>query len=180
MTDLTLHLNSSIFCKTERGQQEIQSRSLGLSLLVRRVLVLIDGQRSGKELEAFVPGHDIQPLISELLTHGCIDASARVESAAAPGAKARPKKEEDDGFASLPAPEMRSAKELDMARNFMTNAVNNTFGQHTRLSMIEAIFKCRSASELRVVYPAWVETMSGSAVGIKRLPEMRQKLFTVL
>lgn len=182
MTDLTLdfNLNSSIFSKTERGQQEIQSRSLGLSLLVRRVLVLIDGQRSGKELEAFVPGHDIQPLISELLTHGCIDASARAEPAAAPAAKARAKKEDDDDLSRLPAPETRSAKELDMARNFMTNSVNNIFGQHTRLSMIEAIFKCHSTSELRAVYPAWVETMSGSAVGTKRLPELRQKLFTVL
>lgn len=76
--------------------------------------------------------------------------------------------------------ESRSAKELEMARNFMTNSVNNMFGQHTRLTLIEAIFKCTTSAELRAVYPDWVETMSASAIGARRLPELRQKLFSVL
>ncbi len=76
MTDQTLDLNASIFTKTLRGQQEIQSRSLGLSGLVRRILVLIDGKRNGSELGGFVLGHDITAIIRELLSHGCIDAAS--------------------------------------------------------------------------------------------------------
>ncbi len=89
-------------------------------------------------------------------------------------------KSEGTTFSSLPAPETRTAKDLEMARNFMTNSVNNMFGQHTRLTLIEAIFKCNSTVALREVYPAWVETMSSSAIGVRRLPELRQNLFTVL
>jgi hypothetical protein len=181
MTDQTLDLNASIFTKTLLGQQEIQSRSLGLSGLVRRILVLIDGKRNGSELGGFVLGHDITAIIRELLSHGCIDAASAPPSQAQPEA-ITPKVPKSEGttFSSLPAPETRTAKDLEMARNFMTNSVNNMFGQHTRLTLIEAIFKCNSTVALREVYPAWVETMSSSAIGVRRLPELRQNLFTVL
>jgi hypothetical protein len=181
MIDQTLDLNAAIFSKTPLGQQEIQSRSLGLSGLVRRILVLIDGKRNGSELGGFVVGHDISTIVSELMNHGCIDAIAVEPPAAEPEVIApKVKKSEGTGISSLPAPETRTAKDLEMARNFMTNSVNNMFGQHTRLTLIEAIFKCDSNAALREVYPAWVETMSGSAIGVRRLPELRQKLFTVL
>ncbi|WP_210546816.1 hypothetical protein [Rhodoferax sp. PAMC 29310] len=176
MTDQTLDLTAAIFAKTSLGQQEIQSRSLGLSVLVRRILVLIDGKRNGVELGGFVQGHDISAIISELMGHGCIDATAPAPHAAEPEAVA-PKAKKPDGtsVSSLPPHETRTAKDLEMARNFMTNSVNNMFGQHTRLTLIEAIFKCDSSAALREVYPAWVETMSGSAIGTRRLPELQQK-----
>lgn len=181
MTDPALDLKTAIFAKTPLGQQEIQSRSLGLSALVRRTLVLVDGKRTGHDLSAFVLGHDVGAMLSELLNHGCIHARA---GAAPPSIKKEApsplKKAEPTGASGLPAPETRSAKDLEMARNFMTKTVNNMLGQHTRLTLIEAIFKCATSEELRAVYPAWVETMSGSSMGLKRLPEFREKLFTVL
>ena len=180
MTDQTLDLNAVIFSKTLLGQQEIQSRSLGLSVLVRRILLLIDGKRNGSELGGFAVGHDIGAIIRELMTQGCIDATAVAPIAEPEAIAPKVKKSEGTGLSSLPAPETRTPKDLEMARNFMTNSVNNMFGQHTRLTLIEAIFKCDTNAELREVYPAWVETMSGSAIGVRRLPELRQKLFSVL
>ena len=182
MTDQPLDLTTAIFTKTSLGQEEIQNRSLGLSALVRRTLVLVDGKRSGGDLSAFVVGHDVTAILSELLDKGCIAATAvaapppRLAPASAPKAL----KPENTDVAGLPPVESRSAKELEMARNFMTNSVNNMFGQHTRLTLIEAIFKCTTSAELRAVYPDWVETMSASAIGARRLPELRQKLFSVL
>jgi hypothetical protein len=187
MTDQTLDLNTAIFAKTSLGQQEIQSRSLGLSALVRRILVLIDGKRSGNDLGVFVEGHDVGAMISELIDHGCVDAMAGpvtpsvVEGVVeAEAISSKVKKAEVKGLSGLPPAETRSAKDLEMARNFMTNSVNNMFGQHTRLTLIEAIFKCTTSADLREVYPSWVETMSASAIGVRRLPELRQKLFAVL
>ena len=180
MSDLALDLTTIIFTKTPLGQQEIQSRSLSLPPLLRRVLVLIDGQRRVKELEAFVLGHDIVTLLTELLAKGCIDEKPQATPAAQPTAKAESPPELSTKLSSLPAPEMRGPKEVDMARNYMINTINNTFGQHTRISMIKAIMACANANELRVVYPTWVQTMSGSSEGVKGLPEMRKKLFTVL
>lgn len=176
MTDVSLDLSAATFAKTAIGQQEIRTRSLGLPPLARRLLVLVDGRRSGKELAAFVPGQDVSSLLSQLLAQGCIDAkaaeTAEPVAAAAPGS--------DAALSGLPQAETRSPKEIEMARNFMTNTINAMFGQNMRLTLIESIFACQTADDLRRVYPLWVATMNSSGVGAKRLPELRQKLFQVL
>lgn len=75
---------------------------------------------------------------------------------------------------------MRSPKEIEMARNFMTNTINTMFGQNMRLTLIESICAARTADDLRRVYPVLAETMATTGMGAKRLPELRQKLFQVL
>ena len=62
----------------------------------------------------------------------------------------------------------------------MTNTVNNIFGHHNRISLVESIFSSQSSEELRKVYPAWANALASNSTGKKRLPELREKLFTVL
>ena len=63
----TIDLNATVFAKTAVGQEEIQSRTLGLSLLVRRALVLVDGKRSGAELSVFLVGKgDVEMVLAWL------------------------------------------------------------------------------------------------------------------
>lgn len=172
-------LLTTVFAKTVQGQQEIQARALGLPALARRVLVLVNGQRSGQDLAAFVPDDGIAGCLSALLAHGCIEALAPV--AAAPAQE--PRRLADTGppsLAKLPEAATRSAQELEKARNFMTNTVNNIFGHHNRITLVESIFACQSSDQLRQVYPAWAEALAGSNSGKKRLPELSAKLFTVL
>ena len=80
----------------------------------------------------------------------------------------------------LPDPTTRTAKEVDMARHFMMNTVNTIFQANTRLTLLEAIHACKSVEDVRRVYPKWAETIGSSAIGAKRLPEFREKLFKVL
>ena len=181
MPDLPTSLLSRIYAKTAQGQQEIQSRTLGLTPLARRVLVLVDGHRSGKDLAAFVPGNDIEVHLTELLTRECIAAvgtAAAPAPAPAPAAAAasHPHDPFEDELARLPAADTRDAKELEMARNFMTNTVNNIFG----ISLLESIHACQSSEALRKVYPAWAHALETNSTGKKRLPELRDKLFAVL
>ena len=185
MPDLPTSLLSRIYAKTAQGQQEIQSRALGLTPLARRVLVLVDGHRSGKDLAAFVPGNDIEVHLTELLTRECIAAvgtAAAPAPAPAPAAAAasHPHDPFEDELARLPAADTRDAKELEMARNFMTNTVNNIFGHHNRISLLESIHACQSSEALRKVYPAWAHALETNSTGKKRLPELRDKLFAVL
>lgn len=178
---------AATFSKTETGQQEIQKRSLGLAPLVRRILVLVDGQRSGKDLAAFVPpSEDIAPILEKLVEQGCVQAHVRTVAAPAPAAMARAEAApaatqagHADETGLVPA-ETRTAKDNEMARNFMINSVNSIIGQHQRLSLIEDIFHAQSTEQLRTVYHAWVESMSNHGMGAKRLPELREKLFKVL
>ena len=184
MADISLDLTSSIFAKTPIGQQEIQSRALGLPPLVRRLLVLIDGKRSSKELADYVPGQDIAALLQHLIDHGCIDApqpaAARQRGLVASATVATPPSAMHPDLARLPGAEQRTGKEIEMARNFMTNTINTIIGQNVRFTLIKSIHACASAADLRRIYPDWVAAMSDNRIGLKRLPELRDKLFQVL
>ncbi len=194
MTDaLSVSLSSS-FVKTDVGQREVQTRSLRLGPLARRVLILVDGRRTGQELSSFSGGGDIASLLGELLRLECIaavdsaaanDTSVAVAAAAAvavasvlPDARAAAPTEDD--LAGLPPADTRGPKDVEMARNFMTNTVNTIFGHHNRISLIESIHLCQSAEDLRRVFPAWKHALEGQASAKKRLPELQAKLFAVL
>lgn len=184
----TIDLNTTVFAKTALGQQEIQDRSLGLSPLVRGTLVLVDGKRSGAELSVFLVGKgDIEAVLAQLLELGCIEAqvrSSKAPAASAPAAAPAPAATasavahaEPQG---LPPADSRSAKDNEMARNFMINSINSIIGQNTRVSLVTDIFHAQGTEGLRTVYHAWSASMSNHGVGAKRLPELREKLFKVL
>lgn len=185
MADMLFDVTSSVFAKTPLGQQEIQSRALGLPPLVRRLLVLIDGKRSGEELAFYVPGQDIAPLLNHLIDHGCIDTPQSAKAAqalhfdAAPAAQTTVAPAHPD-LAKLPGASQRSAKDIEMARNFMTNTINTIIGHNVRFTLIKSIHGCATATDLRSVYPAWLEAMADNRIGLKRLPELQDKLFKVL
>jgi hypothetical protein len=189
-------LTSAVFAKTPLGQQEIQSRSLGLLPLVRRILVLIDGKRSYAELAALVPeGSDVGPLIETLLERGCVQVQAHLKEAmaavvsgaptdaqtprSAPEAPEAPAVQ-GKSISGLPPASARTTKENDMARHFMINSVNSIIGQGMRISLIHDIFHSDTTEKLREVYFAWEASMSNHGMGAKRLPELRGKLFKVL
>ena len=173
----SLDLTGATFFKTAVGLQEIQNRALGLPALIRRILVLVDGKRSSKELAVFVGGEaNITEVLGQLVANGCIDA----QSAAKPAPAAAAQSDEAAELAGLPHPALRSAKEIEMARNFMVNTTNTICGQNQRLSLLKSLRACQSAEELRQVYPAWLSTMNAGPAGAKRLPELLERLFVVL
>lgn len=181
----TIDFISAAFAKTETGQQEIQKRSLGLSPLVRRVLVLVDGNRCGRDLAAFASGGDIDVILGELVEKGCIEPKARernerAERHAAPVTAVDVEATVPPMLSRLPAADERTPAQNEMARNFMMNTVNSIFGQHTRLSLIEKIAGAQGGEGLRQVYPQWEAAMEESRAGAKRLPEFREKLMGVL
>jgi hypothetical protein len=192
MPNQALDITRSVFAKTVAGQQEVQSRTLKLSPIPRRLLILIDGKRSTPELASFVAGSDINQLMVELLNKGCIEAIAIATVPAntlhpAPAAEPisdqaqPPDNVTDDDFQSqLPDPSTRTAKEVEMARSIMMNTVNTVFQANTRLTLLEAIFACKTAREVRNIYPKWSETINSNAIGAKRMPEFREKLMQVL
>lgn len=173
-----IDLIAASFAKTETGQQEIQKRTLGLSPLVRRLLVLVDGQRTGKDLAVFVAGNEVEPFLQELVDKGCVEA--RAPARPPEPVAAVPEPAATTGLASLPDATTRTAAENDMARNFMVNTVNTVFGQHSRLTLIETISRSKTTEELRVAYLSWLKSMEADRTGAKRLPDLREKLFKVL
>ncbi len=193
----TLDLTTTIFAKTTLGQQEIQTRSLGLSPLVRRTLVLVDGKRTGAELGVFLSGGaDIADVLGQLLALGCVEAREATQRGAArvPATEPQPGPEAvvdvelepaaettgSDALTALPPADAREAKDNEMARNFMVNSVNSIIGQNMRISLVSDISRAQTTEQLREVYLAWESSMSNHGMGARRLPELREKLFKVL
>jgi len=197
-----------VFAKSDLGRIEIQNRQLGLAPMLRRLLILIDGQRTAQELSALLAGQDINGWLTDLVRCGCIatttpgrselatvsmaavttsatDAAPVAASSSVPAALPRPTVAPETLPGSLfleqlPPPETRSAKQTELARNVMTNTVNTVYQPYTRLTLLEAIAAARTAVQARAVFLKWEESLGQSAVGAKRLPEFRAKLFPVL
>ncbi|BCL75922.1 hypothetical protein JHS3_16580 [Jeongeupia sp. HS-3] len=128
----------TVYAKTTQGQAEIDTRRLGLSARARRLLILIDGQRTLADI-ATVLGHaDLAPLLAELKTHRCIDAPDRPAVVTDPIAIAPP----------APA-ETRQPRPLDAvdpiriikAKELMTESTHEFLGLMGRglISEIEAV-----------------------------------------
>lgn len=184
MPDSLADLNASIFAKTIAGQQEVASRSLGLTPLLRRLLIMVDGKRSAGELAPLVVGHDLADLFMQLQEKGCVELVRVVAAQPAPTPTAsaqNPETTDQDAFlATLPPAETRTAKDVEMARNFMTNTTNTVFGQNTRFTLMEEIFACKTAYDTRRVYLLWAASMQTSIIGSKRMSEFQGKIAQVL
>jgi hypothetical protein len=61
-----------VYRKTEAGEAEILARAQGLSAAARRLIILIDGQRTLSELPSFARQGDVPELIRELESKGMI------------------------------------------------------------------------------------------------------------
>lgn len=204
MTENSDSFQQRIFSKTPLGTQEMASRSLGLTPLQRRVLILLDGKRSLADVAVLVPGHDVAELVEQLVAHACVVYSTDAPGGAtislerttsspaqpgavpasvagSPGAPVSPAIALAKlAFDALPPASTRSAKDVEMARNFMMNTINRMFEQYSKLTLVEAIFSCKSADDLRRVYPDWANTMQTNTIAARRFPELSNQLFTTL
>ena len=78
--------NKLIYAKTPKGVAEVGNRSGGLSMAVRRVLIMTDGKRSVGELQAMLGATDTGDIVSMLaeLGHVQVVAGAPAAPATAP------------------------------------------------------------------------------------------------
>ena len=74
---------SGIYHKTTKGQSEIESRSHGLSLQQRRVLILVNGSNDTAELKRMSLCEDVVEILEMLLSGAFIDTSASSTTAVA-------------------------------------------------------------------------------------------------
>lgn len=184
MPNTDRQFQETVFAKTASGHDEVKTRALGLPPLVRRLLILVDGKRTVQELAPLVSGQAVSDLLQALVERQCIERVATAPTTSTPIRREADKSAAivmpDAALAALPPAESRSAKDLQMARNFMTNTVNAEFGQHMRLSLIKAVGESTTAAELRLIYPLWLSTMAASQSAAKQLPALTNKLFRVL
>ena len=64
---------TGIYRKTDKGKQEVADRTFGLQAHVRRLLVMIDGQRDLEELSVYVRAGELDGTLARLLSEGYIE-----------------------------------------------------------------------------------------------------------
>lgn len=115
---------TGIYRKTEKGNEEIKSRTHGLSMRLRPLLILIDGKSSVEDMVRRSPlGAELIPQLQQLVDGGFVEpASAATEApvAATPAPAAAP------AAAGLPA----SANIVDLvkARRGAVKALHDVLG----------------------------------------------------
>lgn len=166
--------------KTALGSEELERRSLGLGVIERRLLILIDGQRGVAELQTMMGKTEIGPLLDHLVEVGCVLWPGREGASAA---KPAPAPEARSAVAAAPAPEggaERSPKEREMARNFMINTLLTFIGPYANPELMKRIQAAPDSATLRLLYPEWRELMDSPRAAGKRMAELDKELQKVL
>jgi hypothetical protein len=168
-----------IFAKTAKGQEEVTSRSGGLTPRQRRVLIMIDGKRTVDELREMLQADDLQHTLGMLEEEGHIAMASLKEEAT--GALQPPPPE---GLPSItafrPAPEPPNTKEMEMARNFIMNSLKTFCGPFAHLEIVERAFAAKSHEELRRQFDPWLHAVMQTRDGKRRAEELRGQLLKVI
>lgn len=88
--------SETVFVKTARGIEELEHRSLGLSATTRRLLILIDGQRTvGQLIHDNARSMDVAAALEQLHAHGLVTERGHAPAPPTEAAPAAPAKNAD-------------------------------------------------------------------------------------
>lgn len=189
---------NAVFIKTPKGRDEIDSKTGGLSLIMRRVLIFLDGKRTVRELKALPKIDDVEQIINNLEKQGYIQLISgesvplqtvptsanhttnpllanRTDNKTIP-AFIPPAR--NGNFRPLPA--RLDATQLKMAKNFMTNTLNAFVGTFGSSALISRIERCDDHESLRGIYDDWLNAIMNTKQGKKDAENLKAKLLEVL
>jgi hypothetical protein len=165
--------------KTQAGLEELERRSLGLGVLERRLLILIDGSRGPAELQTMIGKTEIGPLLDHLVEVGCVLWPGREGALSPKTPVGAPASAPPIAQAAADLPE-RSAKEREMARNFMVNTLLTFIGPYANPELMKRLQAAPDSSTLRLLYPEWHLLMDAPRAAGKRISELDAELKKVL
>jgi len=166
-----------VFAKTPKGQDEVATRSGGLSPRVRRVLIFVDGKRTVDDLRGMLQSDDLQHTLGMLEEEGYIeffDISGTPPAVPA-GQTGLPS---ITAFGELPA--TPDPLRLQQARNFMVNTLNAFVGPLGMTSLLDRLEIANSHADLRALYDEWYHAIVMSRDGKREAESLRAKLLQVI
>jgi hypothetical protein len=168
---------NEIFVKTKKGIAEIEHHSSDLTLRVRRVLIQIDGKRSVDEINEMGLADDLSQVIAKLERDGFITVleETKAQPMVAKVADGQPK---EFTFRKIPVPVI--PKDIEMAKNFMLNTIQNFCGPWAHLTMVTAISASKTHEELRSHFNSWHEAIIETREGRRQADELTASLLKVI
>ena len=158
-----------VFAKTPKGQEEVTTKSAGLTPRIRRVLIMVDGKRSIDELRSMLQSDDLQHTLGMLEEEGFIELAGAHAATSLPPISA---------FGELPS--TPDPVRLQQARNFMSNTLNAFVGALGTSSLLDRIEKAENHGDLRAQYDEWYHAIVMSREGKREAEALRSKLLAVI
>ncbi len=164
--------HTDIYDKTTTGKQEITDSAAGLSMMERRVLILVNGENEVEKLAKLsLSGDEIDPTLDRLLELGLIEvAEPTVVEIPAPAApdKAAPEK---------PA---AAAEETVTARDLMCNTLL-TFGNKIKVADLHnTIAETSDLNALKDLVKPWYHALSETPGGMYQADDLRKEVLDLM
>jgi hypothetical protein len=160
---------SEVFVKTRKGIEEIENLHSALSLRVRRILIQVDGIRSVEDIRALSLAENLDQILDQLRENEYISP---VTNSSVSGSKSAPV--QTLSFREIPSPP--DPKAIGRAKTFMINTLRVFCGEWAHLTIIQAVSDANTHEELRKSFTPWLEAISATKDGQRRIVELSSSL----
>ncbi|MEJ2177275.1 MAG: hypothetical protein P8Y12_04865 [Gammaproteobacteria bacterium] len=152
----------TVFNKTRKGQSEIQNRSGGLSMIERRLLILVDGKRTAEEIWRITKVADYEHLLAQLSAAGYIEADQSAQPAKRPFMQG-------------------ASRQANMApKTFMLTTLRSMASPMQAAKVGKEIQAAQSKDELQSLVDTWYRAISNNPANLSRVDGMRSTLLNKL
>lgn len=157
----------SMYDKTSNGQQEVSANAAGLSMMERRVLILVNGQHDSDRLAKLSMCDDIDGVVNRLVELEFIET-------------AEPNQVEVENIAPATDDVTQVEAQAITAREFMCNTLQ-TFGNQMRIAKLyNQISDCTDLVSLKHLVKPWYESISDTPGGMYQADDLRKDLLELL
>lgn len=130
---------NQILVKTDKGREEIKTRSLSLSQHARNLLIAADGQKTcGALAQMYSKIPDVNAVLQELVDQGLVDAGGG-------NGGAKP-------TAATPAVDEATLQKLRQATQYLNDTINTNIG-FGGFTLTLKVGRCRSLDDVRALVP---------------------------
>lgn len=160
----------TVFAKTQKGQREIQNRAGGLSMIERRLLILVDGKRTAQEIWRITKVADYEHLLAQLSAAGYIASKQSAEvvsrsSTSEPETQSQP----------------QSQSEQDMApKAFMLSTLRTMANPMLAARVGKEIEAAQNKDQLQSLVDTWYQAIADNPANLTRVDGIRSTLLNKL
>ena len=153
--------------KTSTGQKEVNDNAAGLSMMERRVLILINGENDIEKLAKLSLCDDIEAVVDRLLELEMVEVSD-------------PTLIQAEAANDTPASDDETDVHTVGAREFMCNTLS-TFGNQVRVaSLHQQIAETTDLEALRQLIKPWYQSISETPGGMYQADDLRKEVLDIL
>lgn len=172
--------SSDMYDKTASGKTEINDNASGLSMMERRVLILVNGQNDTATLAKLSLNQDIGGVIDRLLELGLIEVTGTASAASTPDAAETTAVD----ITEPTAPPKAAAAAVDDgqpgARELMCNTLV-TFGNRVKIADLHnSIAEAGDVGTLKELVKPWYHAISETPGGMYQADDLRKEVMGLL